>query len=294
MQKAYYPVEEYKEKGILLKPPTCSFSKNVYRLDSETAFDYLKIADEVEKTGMDVISFGVGQPDFDTPKPIKEAAIKALNAGHTGYVAVPGIPELRTAIAKHVTEFTKSDVKDYEVIVTPGAKTAIYTTIMHFIEPGDEVIIPDPNYPTYQSVVKYAGGHPVHLLLKEEKEFRTTPEDIDTLVTNKTKMIILTSPQNPTGGMNTRNDVEGILEIAKRKRLIILSDEIYDHYVYDGEHTSPLTDSSWRDNVIYVNGFSKTYSMTGWRLGYLAAEPQIVSAISNIQDHSTSNPNSIN
>lgn len=267
---------EYTEEVVYLKPPTSSLSKRVYKLESEIAFDYLNIANEATKSGMNIISFGVGQPYFDTPDTIKEAAINALKAGHTGYVAPSGIPELRSAIAEHVSNFTGSDVEDYEVMVTPGVKQSIYFSMMSFIETGDEVIIADPSYPTYESIVKYAGGKPVHIPIYEEKEFRMTPEDVEKAVTGKTKMIVLNSPQNPTGGVNTRRDIDAILEIAKKKRIIVLSDEIYDHYVYDGKHASILTNSNWKDNVIYVNGFSKTYSMTGWRLGYTVAKKEII------------------
>ena len=275
-----------------MKPPTGSLVKRVYKLESEMAFDYLKIANEVAKSGMKIISFGVGQPYFDTPDTIKEVAINALKAGYTGYVASAGIPELRLAIAEHVSKFTGADVKDNEVMVTPGGKQSIYFSIMSFVKTGDEVIISDPSYPTYESIVKYVGGKPVHIPLREEKEFRMTPEDVEKAVTGKTRMIVLNSPQNPTGGVNTRRDIDGILEIAKRKEIVVLSDEIYDHYVYDGEHASVLADSDWRDNVIYVNGFSKTYSMPGWRLGYAVARREVIDRFEVYADNTHSCVNS--
>lgn len=260
-----------------MKPPTTNLSKRVFKLESELAFDYLKIAEEVAASGVKVISFGIGQPDFGTPEPIKDAAINALKAGYTGYTATPGIPALRSAIAEHVSNFTGSDVKEDEVIVTTGSKPAIYFSIMSFIEEGDEVVISDPSYPMYESIVKYAGGTPILVRLREEDDFRMLPENVEKAVTKKTKMIVLNSPENPTGGVNTRKDVDGILEIARRKRIVVLSDEIYDHYVYDGAHVSVLSDNSdWQDNVIYVNGFSKTYSMTGWRLGYAVARKEVI------------------
>lgn len=275
-----------------MKPPTTNLSKRVFKLESELAFDYLKVAEEVAAHGVKIVSFGIGQPDFRTPEPILEAAIEALKAGHTGYTATPGIPALRSAIAEHVSNFTGSDVKPEEVIVTTGSKPAIYFSMMSFIEEGDEVIIPDPGYPTYESVVRYAGGTPIFSPLREEDDFRMTPESVEKAVTKKTKMIVLNSPENPTGGVNLRKDVEGILDIAKKKRIIVLTDEIYDHYVYDGEHISALSDNpDWRENLIYVNGFSKTYSMTGWRLGYAVARKEVIDRFELMASNTTSCPN---
>lgn len=256
--------------------PAKSLSKRVLKLATELAFDYLAIAKEVAKKGMEVISFGIGQPDFDTPDHIREEAIRALREGFTKYVAPPGIPELREAIAEYVSEFTRADVKPDEVIVLPGTKPGIYFSLMAYVDPGDEVIVPDPGFPVYESVVRYAGGKPVFVPLREENAFRMTPEDVQEVVTDKTKMMILNSPNNPTGGMNIKTDVKGILEIAKRRGITVVSDEIYDHYVYEGEHTSVLIDPDWRDFVLYLNGFSKTYSMTGWRLGYLIARKEVI------------------
>jgi aspartate aminotransferase len=256
--------------------PAKSLSKRVLKLATELAFDYLAIAKEVAREGVEVISFGIGQPDFDTPDHIKEEAIKALKEGFTKYVAPPGIPELREAIAEYVSEFTGADVKPDEVIVLPGTKPGIYFSMMAYVEPGDEVIVPDPGFPVYESVVRYAGGKPVFVPLREENAFRMTPEAVQEAVTERTKMIILNSPNNPTGGMNSEADVKGVLEIAKRRGITVVSDEIYDHYVYEGEHTSVLVDPDWRDFVLYLNGFSKTYSMTGWRLGYLIARKEVI------------------
>lgn len=253
-----------------------SLSKRILKLAPELAFNYLAMAKEVAKKGIEVVSFGIGQPDFDTPDHIKEEAIKALREDFTKYVAPPGIPELREAIAEYVSEFTESDVKPEEVIVLPGTKLGIYCSVMAYVDPGDEVIVPDPGFPVYESVVRYAGGKPLFVPLREENAFRMTPEDVQEVVTDRTKMMILNSPNNPTGGMNTKADVKGILEIAKRRGITVVSDEVYDHYVYEGEHTSVLIDPDWRDYVLYLNGFSKTYSMTGWRLGYLIAREEVI------------------
>ncbi len=253
-----------------------SFSKRVLKLAPELAFDYLAMAREVARQGREVISFGIGQPDFDTPNHIREEAVRALKAGFTKYVAPPGIPELREAIAEYVSEFTKADVKADEVIVLPGTKPGIYFSIMAHVDPGDEVIVPDPGFSVYESVVRYAGGNPIFVPLREENEFRMIPEDVESVLNDRTKIILLNSPNNPTGGMSTKADIKGILEIAKEKGVIVISDEIYDHYVYENNHTSVLMDPNWRDFVLYLNGFSKTFSMTGWRLGYLIASKEVI------------------
>jgi len=259
-----------------LTTPINGLAKRIGHLEPEMAFEYLNIANNMKKRGKEVVSFGIGQPDFPTPQPICDAAIKAINEGYTGYVSAQGIPELRDAIARYISEWIGGAVKAEEVIVTPGCKTAIYFAILGYIERGDEVIIPDPSFFAYGSLVKYAGGCPVYIPLDEKHNFRTIPEYIAQAITNKTKMIILTSPHNPTGGVNTEKDLKGILELAKENNILIVCDEIYDHYVYDGAHASILTNSDWRDYVIYLNGFSKTYAMTGWRLGYALARKEVI------------------
>ena len=259
------------------RTPALSFSKAALELTMEKVFEYFDRAAALAEKGMEVISFGIGQPDFPTPEHICEAAKNAIDAGFTTYVSPPGIRELREAIAEHVSEFTGAgDVKPEEVIVLPGCKAAIFLAIASYVEPGDEVIVPDPGFPTYECVVRYAGGRPVFLPLREELDFRMTPEAVQDAITEKTKMVIVNSPHNPTGGMCTKTDIQGILEVAKEHGILVVSDEIYDHYVYDGEFTSVLVDPEWRDFVLYLNGFSKTYSMTGWRLGYIVANAKAI------------------
>jgi len=254
-----------------------SFSKPVLELKTAKTFEYSDRATALAKKGMKIISFGIGQPDFPTPKHIVDAAIKALQEGFTNYVSPPGIPELREEIANHVSAFTGAeDVKPEETLVLPGAKPAIFFAITSFIQPGDEVIIPDPTFYHYDNVTRYAGGKPIFIPLREENDFRLAPEDFQDAITNRTKMIVLNSPQNPTGGLLTKSDVHSILELAKEKGILVVSDEIYDHYIYEGGFTSVLTDPNWRDFIIYINGFSKTYSMTGWRLGYMVAAKEAI------------------
>jgi len=258
------------------------FNKAVFELEEEKAFEYAAMASELAKRGVKIISFGIGQPDFQTPEHVVEEAVRALKAGFTRYVPPPGIPELREAIAEHASEFTGTgDIRPEEVMVLPGAKPGLFFTITAFVGPGDEVIVPDPGFPIYESVVRYAGGRPVFCELKAEEDFRMKPEHVQELITGRTKMIILNSPHNPTGAMCHPSDIKGILELAQEKGIIVLSDEVYDHYVY-GEvpFKSVLSDPDWRDFVIYVNSFSKTWSMTGWRLGYVIADREVVKRLS--------------
>lgn len=254
------------------KTPALSFSKPIYELRTAKTFEYSELAAALAKKGIQIISFGIGQPDFPTPKHIVDAAVKALRQGFTRYVQPPGIQEFREEIAKYVSRFTGAlDVKPEETLVMPGAKQAIFFAIASYVEPGDEVIIPDPSFYSYAHVTRYAGGKPIFLPLREENDFRITPEDVQSAMTSRTKMIVLNSPHNPTGGLLTKADVKGILELAKARGVLVVSDEVYDHYVYEEGFTSVLTDPGWRDFVIYINSFSKTFSMTGWRLGYIVA-----------------------
>lgn len=254
-----------------------SFRKPIFELKPAETFRYSRLAAELADKGKEIISFGIGEPDFPTPRHIVDAAVKALKDGFTKYVSPPGIPELREEIARHVSEFLGTgDVRSEETVVLPGAKQAIFMVIVSYIEAGDEVVIPDPSFYSYEHLTRYAGGKPVFVPLREENDFRMVPEDVQAAITNKTKMIILNSPHNPTGSVLSRSDVEGILEIAKKRGILVVSDEVYDHYVYDGEFTGVLTDSEWRDFVVYINSFSKTYSMTGWRLGYVIANKEAI------------------
>ena len=274
----YSEVRSHKRKLIYMKEtPVLSFSKSVLELKTAKTFEYSQLAAALAKKGMRVISFGIGQPDFATPKYIVDAAVDALRQGFTRYVQPPGIQELREEIAKYVSVVTGAlDVKPEETLVMPGAKQAIFFAIASYIEPGDEVIIPDPSFYSYAHVTRYAGGKPIFLPLREENNFRIRPEDVQSAMTPKTKMIVLNSPHNPTGGLLTKSDIEGILELAKTRGILVVSDEVYDHYVYEGEFTSVLTDPEWRDFVICINSFSKTFSMTGWRLGYIVAGKEAI------------------
>ncbi|MDH5449893.1 MAG: pyridoxal phosphate-dependent aminotransferase [Candidatus Bathyarchaeota archaeon] len=254
-----------------------SFGNSICELKPAGTFQYSRLASELAEKGKEIISFGIGEPDFPTPRHIVNAAINALRDGFTKYVPPQGIPEFREEIARHVSEFTGTgDIIPEETMVLPGAKQAIFLAIASYVEPGDEVVIPDPSFYSYEHLTRYAGGKPIFVPLKEENDFRMLPEDVQTLITNRTKMIIINSPHNPTGTVLTEADIRGILDLAKENSILVVSDEVYDHYIYEERFTSVLTDPEWRDFVVYINSLSKTYSMTGWRLGYIVANKEAI------------------
>jgi aspartate aminotransferase len=245
----------------------------------ETGFSYLEVARRLQSEGRRVISFGIGQPDFVTPLHVREAAKRALDEGFTGYTETRGIPELREAIASYLNTRYGAGVDAEEVIVTPGAKTAIYMAILAYTRPGDEVIIPEPSYYAYSQVVKLSGGRPVFVPMRFEpgKGFTLDVGDLENAVTEKTRMIVLNNPHNPTGAVLGSDVVEPVMELARRRGIIVVSDEIYDNFVYEGsEFRSVISYPEWRENAVYINGFSKTFSMTGWRLGYLVVRKEVV------------------
>jgi aspartate aminotransferase len=244
----------------------------------EAAFDYIAKARQLQQQGVDVISFGVGQPDIPTFDHIIEAGIEALKERFTGYTETAGIPELRKAIADYLNERYTAGVDPDEVIVTTGAKTAIFITVAAYTEPGDEIIVPEPSYPAYPEVARALGAKPVFVPLKwlgPDRGFALDIEKIREAITERTKMLVLNNPHNPTGTLFTPKQIEELFELAREHNIIILADEIYDNFVYDGTFKSILTLNGWKDYVIYVNGHSKTFSMTGWRLGWLVAEKEV-------------------
>ncbi len=244
--------------------------------------------------GIDVCGFGAGEPDFDTPEHIKEAAIKALQEGFTKYTPSAGLPELRTAISEKFAADNQVDYKPNQVIVSNGAKQSCYNAILACCEPGDEVIIPAPYWLSYPDMVKLVGADPVIVPTRAENSYKMTAEEFENAMTPRTKMVILNSPGNPTGSVYTREELEALVEVALTEDIFILSDEIYEKLIYDdASHVSPASLSKEAyDLTITVNGFSKAYAMTGWRLGYLGAPEEIAKVIDSLQSHSTSGPNS--
>src|SRR5271167_4015501 len=250
-------------------------------------------AKAMKSEGIDVCSFGAGEPDFDTPEHIKAAAMAALEAGFTKYTPSSGIPELRQAIADKFLIDNGIDYKPSQIIVSDGAKHSCYNAVLATCQPGDEVIIPAPYWLSYPEMVRLAGADPVFVQTKEENGWKMTADEFQDAMTPRTKMVIINSPGNPTGSVYTRQELEGIVEVASDEEILILSDEIYEKLVYDDvEHVSVASLPGALDLTITVNGFSKAYAMTGWRLGYLAAPEPIAKAIDAIQSHSTSNPTS--
>jgi aspartate aminotransferase len=244
--------------------------------------------------GIDVCGFGAGEPDFDTPEHIKEAAIKALQEGFTKYTPSAGIPELRTAISEKFAADNQVDYKPSQVIVSNGAKQSCYNAILACCEPGDEVIIPAPYWLSYPDMVRLVGAEPVIVETKASNAYKMTAEEFENAMTPRTKMVIINSPGNPTGSVYTREELEALVEVALTEDIFILSDEIYEKLIYDdASHVSVASLSKEAyDLTITVNGFSKAYAMTGWRLGYLGAPEEIAKVIDSLQSHSTSGPNS--
>jgi aspartate aminotransferase len=249
-------------------------------------------AKQLKAEGQDVVGFGAGEPDFDTPQHIKDAAAKALAEGFTKYTPSSGIPELRQAIADKFKRDSGLSYKPSQIIVSCGGKHSCYNVILATCAEDDEVIIPSPYWLSYPEMVKLAGGKPVILPTTDKTEFKVTAEQLSSAITPRTRLFILNSPSNPTGSLYTREEIKALGDICVEKGVLIMSDEIYEKLVYDGaEHVSVASFSQRHyEHTIVVHGFAKAYSMTGWRLGYLAAPEPIAKAIDAIQSHSTSNP----
>ena len=233
-----------------------------------------------ESAGSDVINLGLGQPDFDTPEHIKKAAIQAINEGFTKYTMNLGIPELREALCKKFERENHFSVEPDEIIVTSGASEALHLALQSLIDEGDEVLIPDPGFVSYSMLTKIAGGKPIGIPLDEE--LRVSPDMVDELITSKTKAIIINSPSNPTGSVQRKHEIRAISEIAEDNNMVIISDEVYEHFIYKGEHVSP---ARFTDDVITVNAVSKTYAMTGWRLGYAAARKEYIEQMLKVHQY---------
>jgi aspartate/methionine/tyrosine aminotransferase len=258
-------------------------------LGTETAFEVLAKAKALERQGKNIVHLEIGEPDFDTPKNIKEAAVKAMNAGYTHYTPAAGIPEFREAIAEYISKTRKISVSPEEVVVTPGAKPIIFFSILAYINPGEEVLYVNPGFPMYESVANFVGAKAVPIPLLEENDFRADPEYIRSKITKKTKMIIINSPENPTGGVLTKEDLETIADsIKNRDDVLVLSDEIYSRIIYEGTHHSIASLPGMKEKTIILDGFSKTYAMTGWRLGYGVMRKDLAPKITQLMINSNS------
>ena len=265
-----------------------TFAKRMSRLGTESAFEVLAKAKSLEAQGKDIIHLEIGQPDFSTPMNVCEAAFKAMKDGHTGYCPSAGLPEFREVVAQHISETRGIDIHPDEVTVTPGAKPIIFFTILALIDEGDEVIYPEPGFPVYESVIDFIGGKAVPLPLREEVDFRFRIDDLIDAITERTKLLILNSPQNPTGGILTEADLNAIAELARKHNFYILTDEVYSRLLYEGTHQSILSLPGMKEKTILIDGHSKTYAMTGWRLGYGVAPREIADKITRLTINSNS------
>ncbi|MSQ27826.1 MAG: pyridoxal phosphate-dependent aminotransferase [Dehalococcoidia bacterium] len=244
------------------------FAQRMDRLGTESAFEVLARAKALERQGRSIVHLEIGEPDFDTPTHIKDAAKAALDAGATHYGPSAGLPEVREAIAAHIASTRGIPVAPEQVVVTPGAKPIMFFTILALVGRGDEAIYPNPGFPIYESVINFAGGVPVPIPLREDSGFQFDLDLFEQRVSPKTKLIILNSPQNPTGGVLDRSQIERIAAIAAERRIPVLTDEIYRDFLYEGDFVSITAFPGMSDLTILLDGFSKSYAMTGWRLGY--------------------------
>ncbi len=238
------------------------------RLGTETAFEVLAKARALEAKGKDIVHLEIGEPDFDTPANIIEAATDALHNGWTHYGPSAGLPELRQVVAEYITRTRGVPVTAEEVVIVPGAKPIIFFAILALVEEGDEVIYPNPGFPIYESMINFMGARAVPIHLREERDFSLDVNELASLITDRTRLVIINSPQNPTGGVLEAKDIRDIAAAIGDRDIMVFADEIYSRLIYDGEHHSIFSLPGWRERTVLLDGFSKTYAMTGWRLGY--------------------------
>ncbi len=265
-----------------------NFADRMDRLGTESAFEVLAKAKGLEAQGRNIVHLEIGQPDFITPANICEAAFKAMKDGHTGYGPSAGLLEFREVIAEHISETRGVEIHPDEVTVTPGAKPIIFFTILALVNEGDEVIYPNPGFPIYESVIDFIDGKAVPLPLREEVDFRFRIEDLEASISDRTKLLIINSPQNPTGGTLAKSDLEAIAELAIQHDFYVLTDEVYSRILYEGVHDSLISLPGMKERTILLEGHSKTYAMTGWRLGYGIAPKELADKITQLTINSNS------
>ncbi|HEV2128649.1 MAG TPA: pyridoxal phosphate-dependent aminotransferase [Thermomicrobiales bacterium] len=263
-------------------------ASRMQRLGTETAFEVLMRARALEAQGRDVVHLELGEPDFDTPEHIIEAGAQALHEGWTHYGPAAGQPDLKEAIADYINRSRGTSFSPDQVVVTPGGKPVMFFAILALLEQGDEAIYPDPGFPIYGSMIDYSGAKAVPIPLREENDFRLDIDELTSLVSDRTTFMIINSPANPTGGVLERADLEAIAELAVRHDVVVLSDEIYSELLYEGEHVSIATMPGMAERTIVLDGFSKTYAMTGWRLGYGLFPRELVEPITKLMVNSVS------
>jgi len=258
------------------------------RLGTETAFEVLVKARALEAKGRDIVHLEIGEPDFDTPRNIIDSACDALHKGFTHYGPSAGLPQLRETIAQYVSETRGVNATAEEVVVVPGGKPIIFFVILALAEEGDEVIYPNPGFPIYESMINYVGAKAVPIRLREEMDFRLDVNELAGLINDRTKLIILNSPQNPTGGMLTKTDIEQIAAAIGDRNVMVMSDEIYSRLIFEGEHHSIMSIEGMKDRCIMLDGFSKTYAMTGWRMGYGVMRADLATHVARLMTNSNS------
>jgi aspartate aminotransferase len=264
------------------------YAERMNHIGQETAFEVLVRARALEATGRSVVHLEIGEPDFDTPSHIVAAGQHAIEAGFTHYGPGAGLPELRQSVSGYLRRWRGLDIDPARVVITPGGKPVMFFAILALVDPGDEVIYPDPGFPIYESMVRFVGGKAVPMPLREERQFRFDPDEFRSLVTDRTRLIIINSPHNPTGSVLTRDDLEVIADVARERDLMVLSDEIYGRLLYSGEHISIATLPDMLDRTIILDGWSKTWAMTGWRLGFGVYPSELVPHVERLISNSVS------
>jgi len=258
------------------------------RLGTETAFEVLNKARALERQGKDIVHLEIGEPDFDTPVNVVEAAVDALHKGWTHYAPAAGLPELRHSIAEYVSRTRGVSVTSDEVVVVPGGKPIIFFSILALADVGDEVIYPNPGFPIYESMINYVGGRAVPIKLREERDFGLDGKELASLINDKTRLIILNSPHNPTGGVLSKKEIHDIAEAIGDRNIMVLSDEIYSRLIFEGEHYSIMSVPGFKERTILLDGFSKTYAMTGWRMGYGVMRADLAAPMTRLMTNSNS------
>jgi aspartate/methionine/tyrosine aminotransferase len=259
------------------------------RLGTETAFEVLARARALEAQGKNIVHLEIGEPDFDTPAHVIDAGVKALQTGFTHYGPSPGIPQLRETIAEHVAKSRRIECKPANVVVTPGGKPIMFFVMLALVEEGTEVLYPNPGFPIYESMIRFSGGKAVPVPLRESRAFSVDVNEIASLLNERTRLLILNSPQNPTGGVMPKEDVTALVDLLRKwPNVTVLTDEIYSDILYEGEHTSVLSYPGMAERTILLDGFSKTFAMTGWRLGYGVMPEAFAAHVARLQTNSTS------
>jgi aspartate/methionine/tyrosine aminotransferase len=263
-------------------------ARRMSRLGTETAFEVLNKARALERQGKDIVHLEIGEPDFDTPLNVVEAAVDALHKGWTHYGPSAGLPELRQAIADYVSRTRGVPVSTDEVVVVPGGKPIIFFSILSLVDEGNEVIYPNPGFPIYESMIHYVGGRAVPIQLREERDFGLDVNELAALINDRTRLIILNSPHNPTGGVLSKSAIHDIADAIGDRNIMVMSDEIYSRLIFEGEHFSIMSVPGFKDRTILLDGFSKTYAMTGWRMGYGVMRSDLATHVTRLMTNSNS------